>query len=289
MGPPSSGALTVSQILGILENFDLFGLGASNPFSWQLIGDASRLAFADRDRYVADEDFLPMPMKGLIDEKYVDERAELIKPGKKLNDAFPGTPKWHRVDFRKGDASTRLPSTSHFVIVDEDRNVVSMSSSIGDSFGSGLMTQGFLLNNQLKGFSFPSHIAGVPVANRIEAGKRPRSSMSPTIVLKNGTPIIALGSSSGIWSIPSVTQALVAMIDWRLGPQEAVDLPPVANTSGAFELEASTPAALKRGLEELGYETKIVEMNSGLQVIAITPESLTAGIDRRGEGVAVGD
>ena len=290
MGPPSSGMLTVGQILGILENFDLRALGPSNPLAWQLFGDAGQLAFADRARYMADEDFVPMPTKGLLDKGYLGERAKLIEPGRKLIGAEPGNPTWDHAELRADDASIELPSTSHIVIVDTDRNIVSLTSSIEDEFGSRLMTQGFLLNNQLTDFSFQSHSDGVPVANRVEPGKRPRSSMAPTIVFNNGTPVMALGSPGGSRIIPYVAKTLIAMIDWRLGPQAAVDLPHVANRSGVFELETATPAtALQPHLERLGYETKVTDMNSGLHVIAITPELLMAGVDRRREGIAAGD
>jgi gamma-glutamyltranspeptidase / glutathione hydrolase len=165
-----------------------------------------------------------------------------------------------------------------------------MTTSLEDEFGSRLMTHGFLLNNQLTDFSFRSHFDGIAVANRVEPGKRPRSSMSPTVVFSNGIPVMALGSPGGSRIIPYVAKTLIAMIDWRLGPQAAIDLPNVANREGVFELEASTPAtALKAHLERLGYETKIVDMTSGLHVIAIAPDMLTAGVDRRREGLAAGD
>ncbi|MDP9138882.1 MAG: gamma-glutamyltransferase family protein, partial [Pseudomonadota bacterium] len=178
MGPPSSGALAVGQILGILENFDVRALGPANPGAWQLFGDATRLAFADRDRFMADEDFVPMPTKGLLDKSYLAERAKLIELGHKLGEAKPGTPKWDHARLYGDGISMELPSTTHFVIVDEARNVVSMTSSIEDAFGARLMTHGFLLNNQLTDFSFASQVDGVPIANRVEPGKRPRSSMS---------------------------------------------------------------------------------------------------------------
>jgi gamma-glutamyltranspeptidase/glutathione hydrolase len=290
MGPPSSGALTVGQILGILENFDLSALGPSNPAAWQLIGDATRLAFADRDRYMADEDFVPMPTTGLLDKGYLGERAKLIELGRKLDQVEPGAPEWDHARHHADDAALELPSTTHFVIVDEARNVVSMTSSIEDAFGSRLMAEGFLLNNQLTDFSFRSHVDGVPIANRVEPGKRPRSSMSPTIVFRNGAPVIALGSPGGSRIIPYVAKTLIAMVDWRLGPQAAADVPHLVNRSGAFDLEAGTPAeAMKPALERLGYETKVMDLTSGLQVISIAPEGLQAGADRRREGVALGD
>ena len=290
MGPPSSGALAVGQILGILENFDLSSLGSSSPAAWQLFGDATRLAFADRDRYMADEDFVPMPTRGLLDKTYLGERAKLVELGRKLAEAPPGVPPWDHARLYADDLSPELPSTTHFVIVDEAGNVVSMTSTIEDAFGSRLMTQGFLLNNQLTDFSFRSHADGVPVANRVEPGKRPRSSMAPTIVLKDGAPVMALGSPGGSRIIPYVAKTLIAMIDWRLGAQAAVDLPHLVNRSGVFDIEAGTPAeGLKPALEKLGYETKVMELNSGLHVIAISPDGLAAGVDRRREGLAAGD
>ena len=290
MGPPSSGALAVGQMLGMLENFDLKALGPAHAYTWQVFGDAGRLAFADRDRYMADEDFVPMPTRGLLDKTYLGERAQLIELGRKLDKAEPGAPKWDHARRQADDASLELPSTTHFVIVDEARNVVSLTSSIEDAFGARLMTRGFLLNNQLTDFSFRSHAEGNPIANRVEPGKRPRSSMSPTIVLKDGVPVIALGSPGGSRIIPYVAKTLIAMIDWGLRPQEAVDLPHVVNRSGSFDLEAGTQAeALKAPLEQLGYEVKIMDLNSGLHVIAIAPDKLTAGVDRRREGVAAGE
>ncbi len=290
MGPPSSGALTVGQMLGILENFDLRALGPSNPAAWQLFGDAGRLAFADRDRYMADEDFVPMPTRGLLDKTYLGERAKLIELGRKLETAQAGAPKWDHARHYADDCRIELPSTTHFVIVDEARNVVSMTSSIEDAFGSRLMTHGFLLNNQLTDFSFHSQVDGIPVANRVEPGKRPRSSMSPTIVLKDGAPVLALGSPGGSRIIPYVAKTLIAMIDWQLSPQAAVDLPHLVNRSGVFDIEAGTGAeALKPALEQLGYETKVMDLNSGLHAIAIAPDKLTAGVDRRREGLAAGD
>ncbi|WP_312413294.1 gamma-glutamyltransferase family protein, partial [Shinella sp.] len=196
MGPPSSGAVAIGQLLGMLENFDLKALGKDNPQSWRLIGDAQRLAFADRERYLADTDFVPAPIKGLTEKAYLGERARLLDGEKALvEDAVSaGKPEWdHAFNFGR-DAAIELPSTSHFVIVDDKGNVVSMTTTIENGFGSRLMTNGFLLNNELTDFSFKTHDDGMPVANRVEPGKRPRSSMSPTIVLKDGRPLLAIGS-----------------------------------------------------------------------------------------------
>ncbi|MCG6489354.1 gamma-glutamyltransferase, partial [Vibrio parahaemolyticus] len=147
--PPSSGALTVGQILALTEKYDLKGWGASSAKSWQVIGDASRLAFADRGLYMADQDYVPMPTEGLLDPGYLAQRAKLIQPGKALTSAEAGTPPWQHAMLQSPDQSIELPSTSHFNIVDRDGNVVSITTTIENAFGSRLFVRGFLLNNEL--------------------------------------------------------------------------------------------------------------------------------------------
>jgi gamma-glutamyltranspeptidase/glutathione hydrolase len=292
MGPPSSGAVAIGQMLGVLENFDLKALGPDNPESWRLIGDAQRLAFADRERYLADTDFVPLPVKGLLDKTYLGERAALLDGGRALgpDQVTAGTPDWdHAFNFGR-DAAIELPSTSHFVIVDKDGNVVSMTTTIENGFGSRLMAKGFLLNNELTDFSFKTHDAAIPIANRVEPGKRPRSSMSPTIVMKDGKPVLAIGSPGGSQIIGYVAQALIASIDWGMDVGEIVAMPHFVNRFGPYELEADTPAVhLADALKALGYEVKIGEMNSGLHAIAIGPDGLQGAADPRREGVAVGE
>ncbi|MET3585668.1 gamma-glutamyltranspeptidase/glutathione hydrolase [Pseudorhizobium tarimense] len=292
MGPPSSGAAAVGQILGILENFDLRNLGPRNPESWRLIGDAQRLAFADRERYLADTDFVPAPIKGLLAKEYLSGRASLLDTKKALSkDAVTaGEPTWdHALLFGEGDA-IELPSTSHFVIVDAQGNVVSMTTTIENGFGSRLMTNGFLLNNELTDFSFKTHADGIPVANRVEPGKRPRSSMSPTIVMKDGKPLLAVGSPGGSQIIGYVAQALVAYIDWQMPVEEIVAMPHLINRFGTYDLEAGTWAEeMAEPLQSLGYEVKVGEMNSGLHAIELTPSGLLGSADPRREGVALGE
>jgi gamma-glutamyltranspeptidase/glutathione hydrolase len=291
MGPPSSGALTVGQILGMVSHFDLATLGPDDPESWRIIGDATRLAFADRERYMADSDFVSMP-KGLLDPGYLESRAALIR----RPDAMPadatkaGEPPWDKAEIRIDGFSFEAPSTSHFVIVDAEGNVASMTSSIENAFGSRQMVAGFLLNNQLTDFSFLPDADGAAVANRVEPGKRPRSSMSPTIVLKDGKPVFALGSPGGSAIIPYVAKTIIALIDWRMDMQEAVSHPHLANRFGRYDIESGTPAeALAPELEALGYDVSIREMNSGLHGVAITAGGLEGGADPRREGVALGD
>lgn len=292
MGPPSSGAVAVGQTLGMIENFDLKALGPDNPESWRVIGDAQRLAFADRGRYLADTDFVPAPIKGLMHKDYLGKRATLLDGDKALADdaVKAGAPEWDHALLFGRDKALELPSTSHFVIVDKDGNVVSMTTTIENGFGSRLMTGGFLLNNELTDFSFETHDEGVPVANRVEPGKRPRSSMSPTIVMKDGKPLLAIGSPGGSQIIGYVTQALIAYIDWGMDVSQIVSMPHLLNRFGTYEIEAGTDAQkLAEPLKALGYALKIGDMNSGLQAIEITSTGLKGSADPRREGVAVGE
>ena len=292
MGPPSSGALAIGQILGLLSGFDLGTLGPSDPHSWRLFGDATRLAFADRGRYVADADFVDLP-EGLLDAGYLASRAALLTRETALpaDLAGPGEPPWDKAELRLDGFGPDVPATTHFVIADAFGNVASMTSSVENAFGARLMAAGFLLNNQLTDFSFSPEENGASVANRVEPGKRPRSSMAPTIVLKDGRPAFALGSPGGSTIIPYVAQALIALIDWRMDMQEAVTLPHLANRFGRYEVEAGTAAeALTDDLAALGYEVRATDMNSGLHGIAfIEGGILEGGADPRREGVALGD
>ena len=289
MGPPSSGALTVGQILGLLQSYDLAGLGPEDPQSWRLIGDASRLAFADRGRYMADSDFVPMPTKGLVAPEYLAERAALLAGDDALPEVTPGSPEWDHALNWADDVSIELPSTSHISIVDAQGNVLSMTTTIENAFGSRLMVRGFLLNNELTDFSFRTHRDGVPIANRLEPGKRPRSSMAPTIVLKDGAPVLAIGSPGGSRIIGYVAKSIVAWVDWGLNIQQAVSLPHGINRFGTFDLEDGTPAmALQPDLEAMGYEVSVRDLNSGLHAIAIG-DGLQGAADPRREGIALGE
>ncbi len=291
MGPPSSGALTVGQILGLLEPSDLAALGPESPESWRLIGDASRLAFADRGRYMADSDFVPMPTKGLLDRAYLDERAKLLESGKALTkeQVAPGEPPWDHAMMLADDESIELPSTSHFSIVDSFGNVVSMTTTIENGFGSRLMTQGFLLNNELTDFSFRTHRGGVPIANRVEPGKRPRSSMSPTIIMKDGKPVAAIGSPGGSRIIGYVAKTIIAKIDWGLDIQSAVNLPHLVNRFGTYDVEKGSGAeALQEPLEQMGFKVNARSLTSGLHGIVIEDGKLTGAADPRREGAVQG-
>lgn len=291
MPPPSSGGVTVAQILGILGQFDLAAGGPDDPASAHLVAEAGRLAFADRNLYLADTDFVPAPLKGLLDPSYLAGRAALISTDRSLGKASPGEPpRDHGRLAPMTDDFERL-STTHLSVVDAAGNAVSMTSSVENAFGSRLMTNGFLLNNQLTDFSFQPERDGLAVANRVEPGKRPRSSMAPTIVTDgDGRLVMAVGSPGGSRIIGYVAKTLVGVIDWKLGMQAAIDLPHVVNRNGRTELEADTPiAALKPALEALGHEVGVGSLNSGLHGILVTPHGLDGGADPRREGVALGD
>ncbi len=289
MGPPSSGALTVGQILGMLDRYDLAALGPTSPDAWRLIGDASRLAFADRGRYMADSDFVPVPTKGLVAADYLDERAALLGGDDALPEVAPGTPEFDHALNWADDDSIEFPSTSHISIVDGDGNALSMTTTIENGFGSRLFVRGFLLNNELTDFSFRSHSDGVPIANRVEPGKRPRSSMSPTIVLKDGEPTLVIGSPGGSRIIGYVAKSIIAHLDWGMDVQQAVSLPHLVNRFGTYDVEEGTSAVdLTEPLTALGFEVNARGLTSGLHAISVG-DGLRGGADPRREGIALGE
>ena len=288
MGPPSSGALTVGQILGLIDQFPVGS--PDNVQTLRLLGDASRLAFADRGRYMADSDFVPMPTKGLVSPKYLAERGALLTGTEALTEVAPGNPEYSHASLWADDVSLELPSTSHISIVDSYGNALSMTTTIENGFGSRLMTNGFLLNNELTDFSFSSHRNGVPIANRVEPGKRPRSSMSPTIVLKDGRPILVIGSPGGSRIIGYVAQAIIAHLDWGMDIQAAVSMPHAVNRFGAYDLEKGTFLEdMVEPLETLGYKVNVRNLNSGLHAISIGEDNLSGGADPRREGIVLGE
>lgn len=289
MGPPSSGALTLGQIFGIVEHIDLPTLGVDSVQAWHWIGEASRLAFADRGLYMADSDYVDLP-EGLLDKNYLAERAALIKPDRALTEVNAGSPpSLPQVSYAL-DESIELPSTSHFVIVDSEGNVVSMTTTIENGFGSRLMTEGFLLNNELTDFSFRPEKDGKPIANRIEPGKRPRSSMAPTLVFKGGEPYLALGSPGGSRIIGYVAKTLIAHLDWGVDIQQAINIPHAVKRFGTYDLaEDSLLDGLADELSAMGHQVKRRDLNSGLHAIRITEQGLEGAADPRREGQALGD
>ncbi len=288
MGPPSSGALTVGQILSVLSNYDIPAMGPGAE-STHLYLEAAKLAYADRGLYMADSDFVKMP-EGLLDQAYLKSRAALIDPNKAMAKADAGTPPWKEASIYAPDTQLERPGTSHFSIVDAQGNVVSITTTIETGFGSRVMSNGFLLNNELTDFSRAPEKDGKPIANRVEGGKRPRSSMAPTIVLKDGAPVLAIGSPGGSRIINYVAQSIIGILDFDMDPQVAISQPHIVNRNGATDVEENTDAIVMiPALEALGHETKVRDLNSGLHVIQIKDGVLIGGADTRREGTVMGD
>lgn len=289
MPPPSSGPLTVMQMLGILSHTPIAGLLPDSLEAVHYFAEAGKLAYADRDVYVADPAFIDVPVKAMLDPKYLALRADLIRSDRTIGRAPPGDPVG-MLAVRGKDNSPELPSTTHVVVVDGEGNVVSMTSTIESAFGSKIFVDGFLLNNQLTDFSLSDVDAqGKPVANRLEPLKRPRSSMAPMLVLKDGKPVMAIGSPGGSAIINYVAKTLLGVLDWGLNIQEAIDLPNRGSRNSFTELEkGSSLHGLAVGLRAMGHEVREVDFPSGLQGVVLTPYGLEGGSDPRREGVSLG-
>jgi gamma-glutamyltranspeptidase/glutathione hydrolase len=291
---PSSGGVTTQQILGMVSGFELAELRDDPVTAIHLIAEASRLAFADRNLYLGDPRFVESPVAALLDRGYLASRAAVIEYKRALPSVAAGAPleasAW---DYSPGTAS-ESPSTSHLSVVDRMGDAVAMTTSVQSSFGSQLMVGGFLLNNQLTDFDYVPEERGKPIANRIEGGKRPLSSMAPTLVLDERDRLrLVVGSPGGTRIIGFVTQAIVGVLDFGLDVQQAVAAPHFLAQDGPLELEEGTSAAAHAGaLRALGHSVAVHDLNSGLHAIAVeygdTP-ALWGGVDPRREGVALGD
>jgi gamma-glutamyltranspeptidase/glutathione hydrolase len=301
MPPPSSGGIAVAQMLGMFETKNMRALAPANGVpgadAVHMFSEIGRLAYADRDRYAADSDFVPLPGRGvasLLDKSYLAQRAALVGE-KSMGVAPAGHPPG--VDVAWGmDNSIEAHSTSHISIVDQYGAGLAMTTTVEDAFGSRQMVDGFILNNQLTDFSFDSRDAGGPIANRVEPGKRPRSAMSPTIVFdkKTGKLVLTAGSPGGPAIINYVAKVLVGTLDWGLNVQEAISLPNFGSRNGPTELEAGRfPASVIEALQAKGHKVRETEQNSGLHGIErISVHGVPlwyGGADPRREGIAKGD
>ena len=289
--PPSSGGVAVLQVLAMLHQLAPDELPSDPIRAAHLITEAESLAYADRERYLADADFVQVPVAGLLAREYLLQRAALVRPDRSQGHAQPGFPPGAPLSKLADDASPELPSTSHLSIVDGEGNAVAMTTSIEYAFGSQQMVRGFLLNNQLTDFSFLPQHDGKPVANRIEPGKRPRSSMAPTMVFdRDGALVLVLGSAGGSAIINHVVKTLVGVLDRKLNVQQAIDLPNFGSRNGPIELERGTQAAAWAApLRALGHQVRLIDITSGVHAIRRTPDGWSGGADPRREGTAKGD
>ncbi len=290
MGQPSSGALTLLNTLGILEHFDLRSMGKDNLQSWHIIAEASRLAFADRNYYMADPDFVKTPDTLLLDPLYLKSRAALIQHKSPMQDVRHGVPAgWVASISQAQDASVKPPGTTHMSIVDGYGNILSMTSSIENAFGSRIMVDGYLLNNQLTDFAFvPNDKNGNPKANRVEGGKRPRSSMSPTIIFDpENKPFMVIGSAGGSRIIGFVLQRIISVIDWDMDIAQALAAPHIVHRGKKLELESSG-VDMAEPLKDFGHPVLVGEMNSGLTAIHFKNGQMTGAADPRRDGTAMG-
>ena len=290
MGPPSSGGIAVLQILGMLQQHRLDEMQPGSTEAAHYFAEAGRLAFADRERYIADPDFITVPVAALLDPRYLQWRGAQIDSRFSMGTALPGDPV-QLLAQRGKDQAADLPSTTHLVVVDGQGHGVSMTSTIESEFGSKIFVRGFLLNNQLTDFSLqPNDHEGRPLANRVEPGKRPRSAMAPTVVTRDGRLFMLLGSPGGSAIINFVAKTLMGVLDWRLDVQQSINLPNIGSRNRDTELERGSAAEfLQQGLRQRGHRVTIQSMPSGVHAIVLDKDGITGGADPRREGKAVGD
>ncbi|MEO1492984.1 MAG: gamma-glutamyltransferase [Pseudomonadota bacterium] len=293
MGPPSSGATTVGQILMLMTEFERADVAEGQAGLWHLFAEASRLAYADRAKYLGDSDFVKVPVKGLLDPAYIASRAALIDPRKaSAGKAEAGEPPWREGRLYAPDQSQTRPGTTHLSVIDRDGLAISLTASIETAFGSGRMAGGVLLNNQLTDFSFrPEDAEGTPIANAVAPGKRPRSSMSPTIFYE-GDRIAGLTGSPGGSRIPEYVAKHIVSLWFSTGPDEAavMAMPHVSHRNrGAITLEPGMAAEVVEALRALGHSVEEAPMTSGLHTIIARPDGTLVGlVDPRREGQAIG-
>jgi gamma-glutamyltranspeptidase / glutathione hydrolase len=287
MGPPSSGGITILQILGSIERFDMAAIGKDNPQSWHIIAEAMQLAYADREKYLGDTDFVSVPVSGLIDRDYLSRRSALIDPNKSATNFSAGTPPG--AEPRTAALSGEVAGTTHFVAVDKAGNVATMTSTIEGPFGSQLIANGFMLNNELTDFTFAPELNGAPVANRVQAGKRPLSSMSPTIVFRHdGKAVLALGSAGGKRIIMHVAKTLIGVLDFGLPLDGAIALPNIFYAGGTILLEQGTwLGTMASAVSDFGQPAIAAEAGSKVNGAQYNGHNWQGAADPRSEGSAL--
>ena len=293
MGPPSSGQTTVFAVLKQLERFDLTALGPDSPVAWHLIAESERLAYADRAKYLGDGDFVAVPVPGLIDPGYLAQRSELIDPGKTIALVTAGTPPGARLLARADNPPGPENGTSHFAAIDRWGHAVTYTSTVESAFGSGLVVGGYFLNNELTDFDTVPELDGRPAANRVEGGKRPRSSMAPTLVFSaDGTLRLAIGAAGGTTIPAQVAKAIIGVIDWKLSAEDAIALHTIYAPTGptvfvekGTKLEAMIPALVALGHADVRVRQASFKGNA----VEVVGGKLIGAADRRSEGRAVSE
>ncbi len=287
VGPPSSGGVTVLMILKQLERFDMARLGKDSPVAWHLFAESSRLAYADRDLYVGDPDYVQVPLKGMLDPAYLASRSALISPDRTMPSVGAGTPPG--APPRIPAKVSEVPGTSDLAVTDAQGNVVEVTTTIEGYFGSGLTVDGNFLNNELTDFDFVPTRDGALVANRVEGGKRPRSSMSPTIVYApDGSVRLAVGAAGGSTIIAQVAKAILAVIDWHQSAQQAIALGLLYAPGKAGYAEQGTQLdAMAPALRALGEDIKLVPLGLKANAIERVGDRWVGAADPRSEGVAI--
>ncbi|WP_310497010.1 gamma-glutamyltransferase [Sandarakinorhabdus sp.] len=290
MGPPSSGGVGMLAMLKQLERYDMAGLGKDNAVAWHLFAESQRLAYADRDKWLGDADFVRVPVKGLTDARYLAARSALIRPDARLAKAEAGMPAG--APPRQAANDNEVAGTTHFAVADAAGNVATYTSTVESTFGSGLVAGGFVLNNELTDFNFDPNDQGVLTANRVQPGKRPRSSMSPTIVYDaSGKAVLAIGAAGGSTIIAQVAKTIIGVLDWGLPVDEAIALPTmVAIGDGGVRVEKDTfLAAMQPQLAAMGHNVILIPPFGKLNGIERTPAGWRGGADPRSEGTVVGE
>ena len=289
MGPPSSGATTVIQILGMLERFPLAELGKDSPTSWHLIAEAMQLAYADREKYLADRDFVEVPVAGLIDPNYIASRSRLISIGRARNTYEAGSPPG--APRRTAAMQMEVPSTTHFIAIDREGDIATMTSTVEGPFGSQLIANGYVLNNELTDFTLAPEKDGAPVANRVEGGKRPLSSMAPTIVYDAaGKPVFTVGAAGGKTIIMQVAKAIIAHVDWKLPARDAIGLGLVFFNKDGLVLEQGTSLpAMQPALEKMGHKVSVGRLGLKANAAERTATGWVGAADPRGVGNALSE